>query len=409
MTKFSLLFADPDKNVHDGHRRMIKALKPDWSLMFAVTAREAMSKIVILRPAVIISELNMELEDGSDLLQTVQKAYPEVIRIVLSSEPDGESEVVLRATQSAHRFLAKPCKGEVLVGQIERAGSLRRLLNSRELITIIGGIPYLPSLPAIYHELVAAIASPLTPLSEIGDIIARDVSMTGRVLHLVNSAFFGLPRKVSNPQTAVVMLGINVIKSLVCYVKLFFAAPDVILPGLSLDQMWSHSSQVARLSKEIAASCNASAAVQEEAFLAGMLHDVGKLLLLDHPAYYHKVMKPLAGVSEKTFSDAEYRTFGTSHAEIGAYLLGLWGLSDQVVEAVACHHRPAQLQFESSVVLRATHLANALLCMAADEAFSIDPAIMADATVKKFFDSWQKRAAHIYRESSNETKNTAGR
>ncbi len=408
MKQFSVLFADPDKNVHDGHRRMIKALKPTWSLMFATTAREAMSKILILRPDVIISELNMSLEDGSDLLKTVQQAYPEIRRIVLSGEPDGESEVVLRATQSAHRFLAKPCKGETLVEQIEKAGSLRRLLNSKELLEIIGGIPYLPSLPTIYHELVAAIDSPLTSLAEIGDIVARDVSMTGRVLHLVNSAFFGLPRQVSNPQTAVVMLGINVIKSLVCYVKLFFAAPDVIMPGLSLDQMWLHSSLAARLSKEIAANCNAPANIQENAFLAGMLHDVGKLLLLDHPRYYNRVLRPLSESSEKVFSEAEYATFGTSHAEIGAYLLGLWGLSDQVVEAVACHHRPTQLNFESSVVLRATHLANALLCMAAGEAFIIDSAIMADPVVKKFFSGWQKRAETLYRESVNEAKSTVG-
>lgn len=409
MKTFSLLFADPDKNVHDGHRRMIKALKPEWSLMFASTAREAMSKVAILHPAVIISELNMELEDGSDLLQTIQKAYPEIVRIVLSSEPDGESEVILRATQSAHRFLAKPCKGEILVEQIEKAGSLRRLLNSRELITIIGGIPYLPSLPAIYHKLVEAIASPLTPLSEIGDIIAEDVSMTGRVLHLVNSAFFGLPRKVSNPQTAVVMLGINVIKSLVCYVKLFFAAPDVVMPGLSLDEMWSHSSMVARLSKDIAAACNAPASVQEEAFLAGMLHDVGKLLLLDHPSYYRKVFASSSGKGEKAFSDAEYNAFGTSHAEIGAYLLGLWGLSDQVVEAVACHHRPAQLHLENSPVLLATHLANALLCQAAGEPFTIDSGVMNDAAVKRSLHDWKKRAETIFRESSDEAKNTAGR
>jgi len=400
---YSILFADPDQKVHDGHRRMIRALRPDWNLLFAVSAREAMGKITLYRPEVVVSELNMKLEDGSDLLKAVQMAYPEVIRIVLSSEPDGESEVILRSTQSAHRFLAKPCKGEMLLEQIEKAGSLRRLLNSRELLEIIGGIPYLPSLPQLYHELVRAVESPLISLSEIGEIIARDVSMTGRVLHLVNSAFFGLPRQVSNPQTAVVLLGINVIKSLVCYVKLFFAAPDIIMPGLSLDKLWLHSSLTARLSREIATNLNSPPSVQEDAFLAGMLHDVGKLLLLDHPRYFSRVLQPLSGNSEKEFSEAEYKTFGTSHAEIGAYLLGLWGLPDPVVEAVACHHRPGQLKFEKSTVLVATHLANAFLCMAAGETAAIDPGIAGYENVKKLFDSWKKRAGVLYHESSRET------
>ncbi len=381
---------------------MIRAMKPEWNLLFAVSAREAMGKITMYRPEVVISELDMKLEDGTDLLKAVQLAYPDIIRIVLSSEPDGESEVILRATQSAHRFLAKPCRGEILLEQIEKAGNLRRLLQSRELLEIIGGIPYLPSLPELYHELVRAVESPLISLGEIGEIIARDVSMTGRVLHLVNSAFFGLPRKVSNPQTAVVLLGINVIKSLVCYVKLFFAAPDSIIPGLSLDRLWLHSSLTARLSREIATNLNSPPSVQEDAFLAGMLHDVGKLLLLDHPRYFSRVLQPLSDTSEKEFSEAEYKTFGTSHAEIGAYLLGLWGLPDPVVEAVACHHRPGQMKLEKSTVLVATHLANAFLCMAAGEPVTVDSGIAADANVRKFHNDWKKRALVLYQESSKD-------
>lgn len=399
MRKYSLLFADHDKNVHDGHRRMIKALKPEWSVAFAQSGREAMTKIRQLRPDVIISELDMQLEDGSDLIRSVQQIYPEVIRIVLSAEPDGQSEAVLKATQSAHRFLAKPFRGEMLIEQIEKAANLRRLLNNRELLEIIGGIPYLPSLPNLYHELVAAIESPFISLEEIGNIIARDVSMTTRVLHLVNSAFFGLPREVANPQTAVIMLGINVIKSLVCYVKLFFAAPDNIHPGLSLDQLWAHSSLTARLSKEIALDLKASARAQEEAFLAGMLHDIGKLLLIEHPRYYYQVLSKISNLNEKAFSEAEYQTFGTSHAEIGAYLLGLWGLPDSVVEAVACHHRPDQLQIENSTVLIATHLANMFLCKANHQPVIANDAICNSSEISSMCKTWQKKAITLLQES----------
>lgn len=399
MRKYNLLFADQDKNVHDGHRRMIKALKPEWSVAFAQSGREAMTKIRKLRPDVIISELDMQLEDGSDLIRSVQQIYPEVIRIVLSAEPDGQSEAVLKATQSAHRFLAKPFRGEMLIEQIEKAANLRRLLNNRELLEIIGGIPYLPSLPNLYHELVAAIESPLISLEEIGDIIARDVSMTTRVLHLVNSAFFGLPREVANPQTAVIMLGINVIKSLVCYVKLFFAAPDNIHPGLSLDQLWAHSSLTARLSKEIALDLKATTRAQEEAFLAGMLHDIGKLLLIEHPRYYYQVLSKIGNLNEKAFSEAEYQSFGTSHAEIGAYLLGLWGLPDSVVEAVACHHRPDQLQIENSTVLIATYLANMFLCIANNQPVATSAAICNASEISSMCKTWQKKAVTLLEES----------
>ncbi|MFZ5951324.1 MAG: HDOD domain-containing protein [Candidatus Rifleibacteriota bacterium] len=399
MKAYSIVFADPDKNMHDGHRRLIKALRPEWSVAFALTGREAMNKINSLRPHAVVAELEMELENGGDLFKTVQKVYPEIIRIVLSGEPDGSSEAVLRATQSAHRFLAKPFKGEQLIEQIEKAADLRRFLRNPELVEVVGGIPYLPSLPGLYHELMAAVESPLISLQQIGDIIARDVSMTTRILHLVNSAFFGLPRQVTNPQTAVVLLGINVIKALVCYVKLFFAAPDNIIPGLSIDRLWAHSSMAAQLAKQIAADLKASPQAQEEAFLAGMLHDIGKLLLLEHPRYYHRVLNSISDKDEKAFSEAEYQVFSTSHAEAGAYLLGLWGLPDNVVEAVACHHRPDRLQFMNSPVLIATHLANVLLCKADKEPVSINQAIHNLPEVKKMFEIWQKKADQLVQES----------
>lgn len=381
---------------------MVHSIKPDWLVEFASSGREAMNKIAISRPNIIISELNLPLEDGTELLKAIQKAYPKMIRIVLSSEPDGQSEEVLRATQYAHRFLAKPFGGELLISEIEKAVKLRKVLNAPNLLEIVSGIPYLPSLPSLYFELVEAIESPYTSLSGIGEIISRDLSMTSRILHLINSAFFGLPRKISNPQTAVVMLGMNVIKSLVFFVKMFFAAPDVVLPGLSLDELWAHSSMTARLSKEIASDFLASDNVKQDSFLSGMLHDVGKILLLEHPAYFHKVLKVIEANNKKDFSDAEYEIFGTSHAEIGAYLLGLWGLPDPVVETVAYHHRPSLMKLDHSVVLISTHLANALLTQAKGEPANFDENIMKNPTVKKYFNSWKNKAEVQYRESKNE-------
>lgn len=399
MTSYRLLFADPDKNVHDGHKRMLRALRPAWTVCFASSAREAMKQIIIIRPNVLITELDLPLENGTDLVNGVQEVYPEIIRIVLSSETDSASESVLRATQSAHRFLAKPFKAELLVQHIEKAVNLRKLLKSSELLEIIGGIPYLPSLPHLYHELVRAVESPLVSMNEIGEIIAKDVSMTGRILHLVNSAFFGLPRKVLNPQTAVVLLGINVIKSLLFYVKIFFAAPDRIHEGLSLDELWRHSSLAARLSKEIAADLNGTDQVLEESFLAGMLHDVGKLLLVEHPKYYNNVMSLLMKDDGKEFANAEYEAYGVSHAEIGAYLLGLWGLPDTVVEAVACHHCPTQLNIENSIVLLALYLANYCLCAADDQPIMLDDAVIRFPEVKKLLGEWKKKAVSYTKES----------
>lgn len=401
MTTYKLLFVDSDSMVLDGHRRLLKALRPKWQAFFASTGREAMRLLMQTRPDVLITELSMPTDNGTDLLKAVQKTLPEVIRIVLSSEPDAQAETILRATQSAHRFLVKPCKGEVLIAHIEQAAELRKILSSYELREIIGGIPYLPSLPLLYHELVAALESPVIAVADIGDIIARDVSMTGRVLHLVNSAFFGLPRQVSNPREAAVMLGINVLKSLVLYVKLFFAAPDSTIPGLSLDELWAHSSMTAKFSRDIAKDFGASARILEDAFLAGMLHDVGKLLLLDQPNYLLRVASVQRIDKVTSFAEAEYKEFKVSHAELGGYLLGLWGLADPVVEAVACHHRPSLISGEISPVLLSTHLGNFLLRKEAGDECKFDEKLFARPEIIKMLPAWQAQAKRILNEQKN--------
>lgn len=398
MTSYRLLFVDPDPNALDAYKRLLKAMRSTWSASYAANGREAIQIMRKLKPDAMITELNMKIENDADLLKAVQKFYPDVIRIVISSESDTQAETILQATQSAHRFLAKPCKGEALLGSIEQAVELRKILNSRELREITSGMPYLPSLPQLYHELITAMESPLVSVSDLGDIIARDVSMTTRVLHLVNSAFFGLPRQISNPHEAAVMLGLNVLKSLILYVKLFFAAPESRIPGFSLDDMWSHSSLTARLSREIARDLGSDNRKQEEAFLAGMLHDIGKLLLMEHPRYIDQVMHLLLDNDELTFSEAEYQKFSTSHAEIGAYLLGLWGLPDPVVEAIACHHRPTQIPGETSPVLAAVYLANLLLCREAGDDLECDETLLKQEKIKSLLPNWQKQASKLYEE-----------
>ena len=393
-----LLFVDPDTNALDAYKRLLKALRPTWSASYAANGREAIQIMRKLKPDAMITELNMTIENDADLLKAVQKFYPDVIRIVLSSESDAQAETILRATQSAHRFLAKPCKGEVLLANIEQAAELRKILNSRELRELISGMPYLPSLPQLYNELISAMESPMVSVADLGEIIARDVSMTTRILHLVNSAFFGLPRQVSNPREAAVMLGMNVLKSLILYVKLFFAAPDSKFPGFSLDDMWAHSSITARLSREIARDFDGNSRVQEDAFLAGMLHDVGKLLLLEQPQYISNIKWQQSQNADLSFAEAEYLEYSTSHAEVGGYLLGLWGLPDPVVEAVACHHRPMQISGGTSPVLAATYLANALICQAGGEEIKFDETLLNQGNIKSMLVSWSNQAKRLHEE-----------
>jgi putative nucleotidyltransferase with HDIG domain len=191
--------------------------------------------------------------------------------------------------------------------------------------------------------IVKEIQSPDTSLKKVGYIISQDVSMSAKILQLVNSAFFGLPQKITNPQQAAVYLGIDTLKTLILSVNVFSSfTEDAESCGFSLADLQKHSVMVGRLARDIAFAEMADKEVAEEAMIAGILHDIGKLILLKVPRQYKKVMDFI----EKSGCDqveAEYAVMKTSHAELGAYLLGLWGIPDIIVEAVAFHHNPSKL------------------------------------------------------------------
>ncbi len=213
--------------------------------------------------------------------------------------------------------------------------------------------------------------------------------MTSRILHLINSSYFSMPEKVTSPEKAVLLLGLNTIKALVFYVKIFYSAPDFIYPGLTVEDMWSESSKIASLSKSIATSLSSKKSEQEDAFLSGMLSGIGKILLIEHPSYFAQVLDYLEANEEIEFSEAEYLIHNTSSAEVGAYLLGLWGMSDSVVEAVALHNKPELYQFDYSVPIIATYLAKKIVSESEIELEMINKKIASNPKVARQFTNWK--------------------
>jgi putative nucleotidyltransferase with HDIG domain len=285
--------------------------------------------------------MRMPKMDGAELLGNVMKHYPETVRIIQSWHSDKER--VLRSVKSAHQFLLKPSSTETMKYIIERACKLRDLLKNERLKKIVAGIKNLPSLPVLYSLIVAEMHSKDVSLKKVGHIISQDVSMSAKILQLVNSAFFGLPQKIADPQQAAIYLGIDTLKALVLSINVFSSfTEESELFWFSLGDMRKRSIMVGRLARDIARDETDDAKVAEEALIAGILHDVGRLIMLKIPEQCRMMMDFI----ERTgcdLVDAEYTVMKTSHAELGAYLLGLWGISDNVVEAVAFHHNPSKL------------------------------------------------------------------
>lgn len=354
----AILFVDDEPNVIDGLRRMLRNIRDRWEMYFAGSAEEALKILETAPIDVIVSDMRMPQMDGAALLARVQERYPHVVRIMLTGHSD--KEMTMRSTKSAHQFLAKPCDGETLRYTIERTCQLRELLRDEKLLKVVTGITVLPSLPSLYRELIREMEAPNASLKKIGEIIAQDMAMTAKVLQLVNSAFFGLPQRVINPQQAVTLLGLNNLKPLVFYIHLFEAFQAAPGSGFAIEALWEHSVAVGGLAREITRLEKADREVVDEALTAGMLHDIGKLLLLRLPDYRRKLKEPAGRKGGWSPAD-EYALLGTSHAELGAYLLGLWGIADAVVEAVAFHHQPGKSVADRFTVLTTVHAANGLV------------------------------------------------
>lgn len=352
-----ILFIDDEPHVLDGLRRMLRSMRGEWEMSFAGSGAEAFDILRDQRMDVLVSDMRMPGMDGAQLLAKVQQRYPNVVRIILSGY--SEKEMILKAVGAAHQYLAKPCDAEVLKQTVKRACNLRDLLTENQLLSLVSQLSSIPSLPALYRDLVAELQAPEPAIKKIGAIVGKDLGMTAKILQMVNSAFFGLQRHISDPGEATLFLGLDTISSLVLAQQAFSQLKAELLIDISFDQLWEHSCAIGTLARRIAESEQAENA--PDAFTAGLLHDIGKVILAANLPKQYAAALELAQRENLPMVTAEFSIFGTTHARIGAYLLGLWGLPNNVVEAVAYHHDPLNMPTQTFSVLTAVYAADRIL------------------------------------------------
>lgn len=340
LERCAVLFVDDDPRVLQGLRRMLHAERHHWNLQFAASGREAITCLGRDAFDAVVTDLRMPGMDGVELLNFAMEHHPTVARIVLSGEIDPAAG--FKTVRCAHQFIAKPCEAKTFKTALNRAFALRRLIGSSRLKALLSRLQALPSQPALYTQVMAEIQSPNSSFRRVGELIARDVGMTAKILQLVNSAFFGLPRRIASPQEAVSLLGYDTVKGLVLGVKIFSQFDSKRMKPFGLDTLWQHSLAASQCARAISAAEKLSRQAQAEAFTAGILHDVGKLILAQNfpDSYADIVQRSL--MRDRPLTELEAECFGASHAELGAYLMGLWGLDEDVIDSIACHHCPLQ-------------------------------------------------------------------
>lgn len=331
-----VLFVDDEQRVLDGLQRMLYPLRSEWRMDFVASPREALAILSAAEYDVLVTDLRMPEMSGLELLAEVVKRHPGVVRLVLSGTAD--HEVTIRSTALAHQYLVKPCDAATLRTTVARAFSLRVMLGDPRLKQLIASIHTLPSVPTVYARLVEMLQNPDVSPNEIGQVVALDMSMTAKVLQLANSAFFGVRRQITNPAEAVIYLGGDTVRELLLVASVFSAFRLKGMRHFSIESLQDHSLAVGAVVRRIAESARLTKTAADQAYVGGLLHAVGKLVLASkYPEQYDEAIHHAAksGTAERM---EELEAFGTTHAEIGAYLLWLWALPDPVSEVVLRHH-----------------------------------------------------------------------
>jgi len=390
-----VLFVDDEERVLSGLRRMLRPYRSDWTMTFVDSAIAALGELEGEPFDVVVSDVRMPGMDGVELLETIAERHPGVIRIILSGHANEDS--TLRATGVAHQYLAKPCSAEQLRETVQRSAGIRARLSDPDLLRAVAATKMLPSAPTLYRDLTTELRSEDPALRRVSEIVARDPAMTAKILQMVNSAFFGLRRRVTDVHQAVTLLGTDTITALALSVHVFATANIPASLIGHVETLWARSLSVATTAKALMTHGNADPVVADEAFLAGLLHDCGKLVLVTNfPDEYASLVAAGADCAD------EAARFGVDHAAIGAHLLGLWGLPDTIVEAVAYHHAPMMSPSRSFTPLTAVHAAVALEDRTSpDAAPPWDVAFLSEAGQRGSIPAWLGIAEDLAYQSEN--------
>lgn len=370
----NILFVDDERDLLDSLRARLYKHRHDWNMKFVVSGAEAIAALEQQRFDLVVSDVRMPGMDGGQLLTVVKQRWPDAMRIIVSGYSDPVQAV--RLTSLAHQYVAKPCDGCELENIIERCFHLQDLLGQESLRKMVGSIGKLPAMPKTYGLLQAALAQPSVTAAQIGDIINADSAIASKVLQITNSAFFRLRKPMVRIKDAVTYLGFATVRNLVLSAEIFsqWQAPKG-LSDLDPERLQSHAQCAAAACKALAGG----RATPDDAWLAGLLHDIGYWILIQECPKELVSALQMARAEGLPLVDCERRITGATHAEIGAYLLGLWGLPYTIVEAVALHHSPKAVTPHGYDLVGALAVSHALLDPA--NAFAIVAPMSSEASV----------------------------
>lgn len=382
-----ILFVDDEPLMREFYTMVGSLLGSEYEVFTASSGREGLSFLQSTPVDIVVSDLVMPEMNGQEFMAAVAREHPESMRIVISAHED--QLTVAQCLMFGHRYFSKPFDLKNLASILKRICRLKHQVGSEKLKRVITGLGALPTPPRLYLRLTEALNSPYSSVEEISDIVQQDAGLTLKLLQISNSAYFGVQRKILTPTDAVQIVGLEILRALVLCIHAFKFYQDKAFKSISTTELWDHSLRVATAARKLARYENLSENACEETFISGLLHDIGKLVLAANAdADYQHVME--RSRTEGTSVDqVEWEIFGATHAQVGAYLLGLWGLPEPVVSNVELHHSLEQVSHAGFTPAAAIHIAQ-FLERSPNRVAQLDTRFLKQIGVENRISEWQR-------------------
>jgi HD-like signal output (HDOD) protein len=333
--------------------RDLHRLQPTWGLQFVPDATQAVAALHEEFHAIIIQAASAA---DATVAEALKKVPAKTVRVVLCDTSD-RSEVA-RWSMTGANPISQSTDAANLAANISRIARVQEWMADAGIKKLLALCKKLPAMPKLYAQVSKELSSPNGSIDVVAQLIAQDPVMTAKILQVVNSAFFALGRQVSEPSDAVMFLGAERTRSLILLAGVFTQFEGVGCPGFMPEPIWNHSLQVGALARTITMAETKNAKTAEAAFTAGLIHDMGKLILAANVPAMCSAIEQLHKSKQLTQREAEMQVLGTTHAELAACLLGTWALPLPVLEAVAWHHHPTRSPDKGFTLLTAVHAAN---------------------------------------------------
>ncbi len=356
----NLMLLDPGGDFLSWTHQLSKA-EPHWQVDRFDDPQMLLARFELKAPDAVFLSSSIRGYAELNVLNRMIELKPDLLRFQLGPSIHSNQSITQRL-ELTHRVFAQPNDIETICTTVKYLLKITQLVKRPAIRQFISNQHQLPAVPGVYLELTHALNSDTTNAKNIASIIQQDPALAAKLIQLVNSSYFGMPREISQIPEAVSILGIRTLRGLALSSRISSTyPPHKRWKYFSFERINQRALLVARLAKDICQQAKVSPGIAEQAFLAGLLQDIGILVMASqNPSDYLKVLQ-YAVKEKKPLHLAEKKITGLYHGEVGAALMALWNIPPRVVEAILLHPAPHLSTDTDFQPLTAVHVADALI------------------------------------------------